>query len=360
MKWLIVAGGTGGHIFPGIAVAEELVRKEREVYFISGTRKIERTILENRPFMVYHIDVEGFLGRSLLEKLKATFKMTKAILICLKLMKKINPDIVFATGGYVAFPVVVSAKVFRKITGLHEQNIEPGVANKVLSKMVDKIFISIKGAERYFPKEKIVFSGNPVREDILQRKPREHKGRGILILGGSLGARFINDLSLEIVPQLLKIYPDVFVYHQTGLEDFERVSRKYQEILDQEDRSRLRVYSFIKDMGWIYSQVDLFLGRAGATTLAELFAVGLPAIFIPFPYATGDHQKKNALAVAERGGAIVIDQKEATSEKVLNIISELLENGKKLARMSEAMKSLFIEHSEEIIIQTMEGLKKHA
>lgn len=360
MRWLIVAGGTGGHIFPGIAVAEELRRKKREVYFISGTRKIERTILEDRPFVVYHIDVEGFLGRSFLEKLKAAFKMTKAILICLNLIRKIKPDIVFATGGYVAFPVVVSAKVFGKVTGLHEQNIQPGAANKVLSRMVDRIFISIKGAEKYFPREKVVFSGNPIRKDILQKKPREHEGVGILILGGSLGARFINDLSLKIVPLLLKVYPDIVVYHQTGLEDFERVSKKYQEILDQEDRSRVRVYSFIRDMGWIYSQVDLFLGRAGATTLAELFAVGLPAVFIPFPYATGDHQKKNALAVAEKGGAVVIDQKEATSEKVLNILSELLENRERLSKMSKAMKSLFIENSEEIIIQTMEGLRKHA
>lgn len=360
MKWLIVAGGTGGHIFPGIAVAEELIRRGRTVYFVSGIRKIEKTILEDRPFNVYHLDMEGFIGRSFLEKVKATYKMIKAFLICFKLVSQLKPDIVFATGGYISFPVVVAAKFFRKKTGLHEQNIEPGIANKVLSKMVDVVFISIKGVEKHFPKRtKIVFSGNPVRKDILEKRPREHKGKGLLILGGSLGARFINDLSLKVVPELLKKFPEVYVYHQTGLDEFERIKEKYQQVLNSDMKSRVKVYPFIKDMGWIYSQVDLFLGRAGATTLAELFAVGLPAVFIPFPYATRDHQKKNALAVAEKGGAIVVDQKEATPEKVLTILTELLNNQEKLTKMSEVMKSLFVKDSENIIIQTLEGLVKY-
>jgi len=360
LRWLIVAGGTGGHLFPGIAVGEELLKLGREVYFVSGTRKVERVILKNKPFKVYELEVEGFLGRSIVNKTRAFVKMIRAFLKAYKLIKKLNPEIIFATGGYISFPVVAAAKLQGKVTGLHEQNIEPGLANRVLSKLVDKVFISIKGSEKYFPERKIIFSGNPIRKELLNKKPREHSGKGLLILGGSLGARFINDLALKVVPELLKSFSDLFIIHQTGLEDFERVKREYTKMLDPAQKDRIRVYAFIEDMNWAYSQVDLVLGRAGATTLAELFAVGIPAIFIPFPYATNNHQEKNASIVAEKGGAILIRQSEATRDKVLSELSKLLNSPEKLKSMSKAMQGFFIKDSEKIIINELERLVKNA
>lgn len=356
MRWLVVAGGTGGHIIPGIAIAQQLLKLKREVYFVSGTRKIEEVILKNKPFKVYRLDVEGFIGRSLKDKMRAFTKMIKAIISAYKLIKDLNPHIIFATGGYISFPVVLAGKFKNKKIGLHEQNIEPGLANKILSYMVDRIFVSIEESKKYFPEKKVIFSGNPVREDLLNLKPREHSGKGLLILGGSLGARFINELALKIVPQLLEEYKDLLIIHQTGLDDFERIKNEYPNLIKEENRSRLRVFPFIEDMSWVYSQVDLFLGRCGATTLAELFAVGLPAIFIPFPYATKNHQEKNARIIAQKGGAILIRQKEATPEIVLNMIKSLLENEEKLKSMSHVMKSLFIKDSRKIIIEELERL----
>ncbi len=360
MKWLIVAGGTGGHLIPGIAIAQELLNLEREIFFISGTRKIEEVILKNKPFEIYRIDVEGFIGRSFKEKLRALIKMIKALHISYKLIKRINPNIIFATGGYISFPVILTGKLLGKKTGLHEQNIEPGIANKILSYLVDRVFLSIKESAKYFPKEKIVFSGNPVRKDLLKSYRREHPGKGLLILGGSLGARFINDLALKIVPVLLEEFKDLLIIHQTGLEDFDRVKGEYENLLNKNAFERLKLFPFIENMGWAYSQVDLFLGRCGATTLAELFAVGLPAIFIPFPYATRAHQEKNAKAVAEKGGAILILQKEASPSKVLNEIKSLLTNEEKLKNMAEIMKKFFISDSEKIIIKEMEKLVSYA
>jgi len=356
LRWLIVAGGTGGHLFPGIAVAEELQRLGREVFFVSGTRRIEKTILKDRPFKVYELEAEGFLGRSVLDKFRAGLKMLKAILKADQIIKTLNPDIIFATGGYISFPVVFAGKLRKKITALHEQNVEPGLANKILSRLVDKVFISIKGSEKAFPSKKVVFSGNPVRKTILTKKPKEHKGLGVLILGGSLGAKFINELSVEIVPRLLEEFKDLLIIHQTGLDEYEKVKAGYAQKISKSFQERLKVFPFIEDMGWAYSQVDLFLGRAGATTLAELFAVGLPAVFIPFPYATRDHQKKNALRVAEKGGAVVIDQREATPERVLEVLKDMLKDKKKLEEMSEAMKSFYVPFPERIIIEELERL----
>ncbi|MBO8144372.1 MAG: undecaprenyldiphospho-muramoylpentapeptide beta-N-acetylglucosaminyltransferase [Thermodesulfobacterium sp.] len=359
MKWLIVAGGTGGHIIPGVAVAQQLLKLQREVYFVSGTRKVEETILKNKPFKVYTLDVEGFVGRSFKNKIRAFMKMIKAIAKAYKIVNDLNPHIILATGGYISFPVVLVGKIKGKKLGLHEQNIEPGIANKVLSYMVDKIFVSMEESKNYFPKEKVVFSGNPVREDILNLKPREHSGKGLLILGGSLGARFINELAIKFVPLLLDEFKDLLIIHQTGLDDFERVNNEYKKLIKKEHETRLKVFPFIEDMSWAYSQVDLFMGRCGATTLAELFAVGLPAIFIPFPYATRNHQEKNAKIVAQKGGAILIRQKEATPEVVLKEIKDLLKNEEKLKSMSQIMKSFYTPAPQKIIINELEELIKN-
>jgi len=359
LKWLIVAGGTGGHIIPGVAVAQQLLKLQREVYFISGTRKVEETILKNKPFKVYRLDVEGFIGRSSKDKLRAFIKMIKAIVKAYKIVDDLNPHIILATGGYISFPVVLVGKIKGKKLGLHEQNIEPGVANKVLSYMVDKIFVSMEESKNYFPGEKVVFSGNPVRENILNLKPKEHSGRGLLILGGSLGARFINELAIKLVPHLLEEFDDLLIIHQTGLDDFEKVKNEYKKLIKKEHESRLRVFPFIENMSWAYSQVDLFLGRCGATTLAELFAVGLPAIFIPFPYATRNHQEKNAKIVAQKGGAILIRQRDANPEVVLKEIKHLLKNEEKLKSMAQIMKSFYTLAPQEVIINGLEGLIKN-
>ncbi len=353
-----MAGGTGGHLFPGIAVAEALLEQGKEVLFVSGTRKVEQEILKNKPFPVARLDVEGFVGRSAKDKARSLFKMGKAFFKAKKLLKEFDPDIVLATGGYTAIPIVLAARLSGKVLGLHEQNIEPGVANKLLARWVHKVFLSIKGSEKYFPQEKVVFSGNPVRKELLsvpeRRKKKSHKG--VLFVGGSQGARFLNRLSLKIVPELLKRFEDLIVIHQTGLFEEREVKKAYESLLSGEERKRLKVLPFIKDMAWAYSEVDLVVGRAGATTLAELFATKTPAILIPFPYATHNHQEKNARTVSKKGGAICLPEKEAAPKKVLSLITELLSSPQRLEEMAEIMGSFFLKEPEKMIITTLEEL----
>ena len=357
MKWLIVAGGTGGHIFPGIAVAETLIKEGKEVLFVSGTRKIEREILANYSFPKEVIDVEGFIGKDFPAKVKSSVKMAKSILKARKILKDFVPDVIFATGGYVSIPIVLVGRFYGKVIGLHEQNIEPGVANKLLSRLVDKIFVSIESSKKYFPEHKVVFSGNPVRKElrsvIEKRKKKTHKG--ILFMGGSQGARFINKLALNIVPKLIKEIDDLFVIHQTGFAKEREIKEFYEKELSEHEKERLYVKAFIKDMVWAYSQVDLVVGRAGATTLAELFATKTPAIFIPFPYATHNHQEKNAREVSEKGGAFCIVEKHADPEKIYKLILELFSQPNKLKEMSEIMGSFYKEDAEKIIIQQLEA-----
>jgi UDP-N-acetylglucosamine--N-acetylmuramyl-(pentapeptide) pyrophosphoryl-undecaprenol N-acetylglucosamine transferase len=356
LKWVIVAGGTGGHIFPGIAVAEELKAQGKEVCFFSGIRKIEMTIFKNKDFKVYRLNVEGFIGKPFKDRIRAILKLSAGIFKAYRLIKKINPDVVFATGGYVSLPVVMAGKLLRKKLGLHEQNIYPGVANRILAKLVDRIFISIKGSEKFFPKGKVIFSGNPVRKSLLKKEKRK-EGIGLLILGGSLGAKFINEVALKVVPSLLEELKELEVIHQTGMQDFKEVKKRYEEFgVLARFKERLKVMDFIEDMGWAYSRANLVLGRAGATTLAELFATGTPALFIPFPFATHNHQEKNARAVAEKGGAVLILQKEATPERVYSVLKNLLLDKNALKRMSEVMKSFYIPDSEKVIIKEMEAV----
>ena len=358
MRWLIVAGGTGGHLFPGIAVAEALLEEGKEVLFVSGRRKVELEILKDRPFPVERLDVEGFVGRSFSAKTRSLLKMSRAFFKAKRILKEFNPHVVLATGGYTALPVVLAARLSGKVLGLHEQNLEPGVANKLLSKWVDRVFLSIKGSERHFPQSKVVFSGNPVRRELFsvpeRRKAKAH--RGILFMGGSQGARFLNELALKVVPKLLKCFAVLLIIHQTGLSDYERVKRSYSEVLSSEVEGRLKVMPFIRDMAWAYSEVDLVVGRAGATTLAELFATRTPAVLIPFPYATHNHQEKNAKVVSEKGAAICLLQKEATPEKALSLIVELISSPQLLEEMGEKMGTFFLKDPEKLIIKTLEEL----
>lgn len=357
---MIVAGGTGGHLFPGIALGEALKSRGREVMFVSGMRKVEEYIFSQNGITPLKLDVEGFVGRRVFNKFQAGYKLIKAVFRAMKIIKGYDPDVVFATGGYVSVPVIAAARLLNKVTGLHEQNSIPGVANRVLGKMVDRVFVSIKGSESWFPQEKVVFSGNPVRESLIKSlsSRREKKGLGLLILGGSQGARAINELALEVVPDLLEEFKELRVIHQTGMDHYERVLEDYKKRLKVFDR--LEVFPFIKDMGWAYSQADLVISRSGATTLAELFAAGLPAIFIPFPYATHDHQKKNAEAVVKQGGALLFLEREVTPQELKKTVTELLSSPERLKKMAKAMKSMFVPNASEIIIDNMERLVKNA
>lgn len=357
MKWVIVAGGTGGHLIPGLAIAEELLQRGEEVLFMAGNRPIERYILKDKPFSVYHLDVEGFVGRSLRDKMRATSKLLKGLKRAYTLLREFNPEIILAEGGYVSVPVVLAGKALKKKMALHEQNLIPGKANLLLSKLVDKVFISFPESKKYFPEKKVLFSGNPVRKNLLVERKREHQGIGLLVLGGSLGARFINQLMLDTIENLFQEVPDLYLIHQTGHEDFEVVKSNYEKLpLWQKHRDRIKIFPFIEDMGWAYSQADLVLGRAGATTIAELIALKKPAILIPYPYATQGHQEKNAEILTYSGCALMFKQDKLDKKLFLQELKELLLNRERREKMKEAYKIFGGEAPEKIIIEEMKKL----
>ncbi|BAU23179.1 hypothetical protein THC_0788 [Caldimicrobium thiodismutans] len=365
MRWVIVAGGTGGHLIPGIALAEELMQSGEEVLFISGKRPIERKILENRPFPVKELEVEGIVGRPLKDKTRALFKLVKATFSAYNLLKKYAPSAVLAEGGYVSVPVVLSAKLLGIKSALHEQNLLPGRANRLLARLVDRVFISFPESAVFFPANKTIFSGNPVRKELFLSRKREHEGPGLLILGGSLGARFLNDLVLKIIDRLFSESPSLFLIHQTGLEEYEKVKSQYEKWpLWERHKERIKIFPFIEDMGWAYQQADLVIARAGASTLSELIALKKPAILIPFPYAADKHQDKNAEVLAKAGVALVFKQEEISPEIFLERVLDLLRNNSLLQQMSSAYEGFNIAKPERIIIDEMKKIlqegRRHA
>lgn len=342
---------------PGIALAEELLSLGEEVSFVAGTREVERRILKEKPFPVHHIDVEGFVGRPIGGKIRATFKLGRAFFVALRLLQKIRPSVILAEGGYVSVPLVFVGKLLRIKTALHEQNVIPGRANLLLSRLVDRVFVSFEESKRYFPEGKTLVSGNPVRKSLLAQRERIHQGRGLLVLGGSLGARFLNDLMLSLWPKLFEKVPKLFLIHQTGLEDYERVRKAYEgHPLYPEVKESIRLYPFIEDMAWAYAQADLVLSRAGATTLAELMALEKPAILIPFPYATHQHQEKNAEVLVRAGAGLMFRQKDIEPEDFLQGLVAVLSCEERLNKLREAFKKLKRPNPERIIIEELKKL----
>ncbi len=357
MRWVITAGGTGGHLIPGLCLAEEIMRNGEELIFISGTRPVEKHILKDKPFRVYQLEVEGIVGRPLKDKIRAIVKLIKAIHKARKILADYKPHAIIAEGGYVSVPVVIAGKLLGINTALHEQNVIPGKANLLLSKMVDRVFISFSESKKYFPEKKVVFSGNPVRRELLLPRERTHRGRGLLVVGGSLGARFLNDLTLKLFPRLFESFPDLFLIHQTGQDDFERVKREYEKSpYFWRFKENIKIFPFIEDMGWAYNEADLVIARAGATTVAELVALRKPAILIPYPYATGGHQDKNAEVLSRIGGAIKLRQEEIEEEKFLHLLKDLLSHKETLEKMKRAYETLKVENPSEIILSEMRKL----
>lgn len=315
MKRVIVTtGGTGGHIFPAIAVAEEIRVRHRDatVLFMGGKYGPEGDLAAQAGLEFVGLPVRGFLGRGL-GMLGAGFGMLRGLTKAVIVMRRFKPDAVIGFGGYAAFAGVMAARYVGVPCAIHEQNSIPGVANKLLAKRVDRVFVSLPDVKAVFPEEKTIFTGNPVRAAIADlarphgdaetaEQPEKEPGKRVLILGGSQGARAINDCVINNLTALID--GGYSLWHQVGSADFERVRDAYRK----NGGEKMRVDGFIRDMAAAYTWADIVVCRAGATTIAELACAGLPAIFIPFPAATHDHQTYNARYMAAVGAAELLPQ----------------------------------------------------
>ncbi len=326
LRIVIAGGGTGGHLFPGIAAAQEFEARNADsrVIFISTGNPLEKSVLSKTGYPLQTITVIPLKGRGLWNQLKSIATIPKGILQANRILKHFNPDLTIGLGSYSAGPVVVAAWLRRIPIVIHEQNILPGITNRILSRFANRIYISFENTKSKLDLRKIRWTGNPVRRDLLEYSDRHAQMEGakadnrlftILIIGGSQGAHRINLAVIEALDHL-KDKDHLHFIHQTGEADEWQVKEAYHR-----NQIRSTAQSFFDNMAELYSRADLLICRAGATTVAEITALGKAAIFIPFPYAADDHQMLNAGSLSDQGAAETIIEKDLTGQILSEKIS---------------------------------------
>lgn len=336
---MVCGGGTGGHLFPGIAVAEAVLDRYpgSDVLFVGTGRHTDERVLANRRFKTVKISCQGLKGATMRQKVFALLQAPLATISAMKLMRNFRPGLVIGVGGYVTGPVLLAAKLLGIATCIHEQNSVPGMANRQLGRFVDRIFLSIPGSEHYFGAKKCVLTGNPLRRELVAaagQKKESGSGVTVLVLGGSLGAHRVNTLMAGAMTILRKDLPEnTLVIHQTGKDDEQMVRDAYRQ-----SGIKAEVASFFDDMGDLYGRADLVVSRAGATTLAEVTAFGLPMILIPYPFAADDHQRKNGEYLQRGGAARMLRQEELTEQQLAGEILSLLNDEARRRDMGAASK----------------------
>lgn len=334
---LIMAGGTGGHVFPALAVADELIRQGLNVHWLGTVRGIEADLVPKAGIPLHFIAIGGVRGKGLRTQLAAPLKMALALRQSLQLIRQLNPVCVLGFGGFVAGPGGIAATLLRKPLVIHEQNAVAGTTNRILALVAKRVLLGYPGA---LDSADAQFVGNPVRRAIAQlpapelRWAERNDGLRLLVLGGSLGAKPIND----VLPGALAALPAVLraqVWHQTGRGHNEAVAREYRE-RDIE----ARVEPFIADMAAAYGWADLVICRAGALTVAELAAAGVGAILVPLPHAIDDHQTHNARYLTEHRAGLLIPQHELDSARLASRLHELAMQPQQLLAWARAARSL--------------------
>jgi UDP-N-acetylglucosamine--N-acetylmuramyl-(pentapeptide) pyrophosphoryl-undecaprenol N-acetylglucosamine transferase len=340
MRVLIAAGGTGGHIYPGIAVANEVMRRDAEsiVRFVGTARGLETKLVPRAGFELSLIESAGLKNVGAAAKLKGLLLLPKSFLAARRLIKEFRPDVVVGAGGYVSGPVLLTAALMRVPTLVMESNALPGFTNRRLARFVDAAAVSFEESLRFFRGKGVVI-GNPVRREFfeIERKERDPASFSVLVFGGSQGARAINDAVLAALAHLESHKGVLRITHQTGESDFERVREAY-ESAGWGERADVRRY--IDDMVAHFAASDLVVCRAGATTTAELIAAGKASLMIPFPFAADDHQRRNAEAMEKAGASRMVLQQEATGERLAREIGALVEDPERVTRMEEAARRL--------------------
>ena len=367
MRIIVSGGGTGGHIYPAVTIANQIKEKQpdAEIIFVGTREGLESEIVPRYGYPIEFIEVAGFQRKLSLDTIKSTFKLLAGLIDALKLIRKIKPDLVVGTGGYVCGPVLFLAALQGIPTCIQEQNAMPGVTNKILAHFVKKVFLGYQEAGKYFGgNSDKIFTGNPIRKEILEvsrataieKFKLDPAKKTILVSGGSRGARSIND-AMALVETSLAGRSDVQVIHITGETGYEKFIGQVEKRVLMSDN--IKVFRYMYDMPMALAAADLAIFRSGAIGLAELMARGIPSILVPYPYATANHQEHNARAVEGAGGAVVILDKELTGEILLKQIESLLADESKLQKMKDAAKALGRpEAAEDIARKVLALLKK--
>ncbi|MDB4967748.1 MAG: pyrophosphoryl transferase [Myxococcales bacterium] len=352
MKIIIAGGGTGGHLFPGIAVAEELVARGHEVRFVGTAKGIEARAVPKAGYPLDLIDISGLKKKGFVGTLSGLIRVPRAMSQSRAILKRENPAVVIGVGGYASGPVVLAAALSGRATAILEQNSVPGFTNKTLGKFVRVIFGAFQTAGNSFSKNKYRLVGNPVRRPVREALAAAvGEGEGVLVVGGSQGAHAVNELVFQAMKILHSVNQTPRLVHQTGEQDREDFIRRYAEAGITAD-----VRAFIDDMGAAYRAAAVVVGRAGASTLAELTIMGKPAILIPFPFAADDHQTVNARELADAGAAHLLVQATTTPVELVEVLRGLLGDRALRANMSAASRALGRPHAHADIADAIEAL----
>ncbi len=365
MRMVIAGGGTGGHLFPGIAIAEEMKRRDdkAEIVFIGTDHGIEARIIPREGYPIKFLSAEGFVGVSMVKRVRSLFKMLFSMIDSYKILNELNPDIVIGVGGYASVSPVFAASWMKIPTMIVEQNSVPGLANKVLGKFVRAVGVTYQESISYFPREKTFFTGNPIRMRILKGNREaacslfslEKNKFTIFVFGGSSGAGSINRAVVDSFNHILDLRGDIQFLHQTGEKDYEYVRAAYRQW-----GFKGTVAPFIYQMAEAYAISDLVISRAGATTLAELTAIGKPAILVPYPHAAGHHQEFNANKLTEMKAARMILDKKLSGELLAENIRELYADKGLMSEMEKQSRSIGRPDAANRIVDIAVSLAKQA
>ncbi|HVP66094.1 MAG TPA: undecaprenyldiphospho-muramoylpentapeptide beta-N-acetylglucosaminyltransferase [Anaeromyxobacteraceae bacterium] len=337
MRLLVAGGGTGGHVFPGIALAEEVVTRhpDNDVVFVGTARGLEATVVPQAGFPIELIEVTGLKGKGVLGVLTGLLRLPRALLQSISILRRWRPDVVVGVGGYASGPVVLAARLLGFPTAIQEQNAIPGLTNRVLGRVVHEVFTAFPEAGHHFPRRKVHALGNPIRRALLENYMRPVQTRDdtlrLLVFGGSQGAHSLNMRVIEALPHLADLKGRIHITHQTGARDRDYVEKGYEAVGFRPD-----VRDFITDMSGAYAESNLVVCRAGATTLAELTVCKKPSILVPFPAAADNHQVANAKSLVDAGAAVCIEERDLTGELLAAEVRRILLDAGLRERMGRA------------------------
>ncbi|MCF6093605.1 undecaprenyldiphospho-muramoylpentapeptide beta-N-acetylglucosaminyltransferase [Microaerobacter geothermalis] len=345
MRIIISGGGTGGHIYPALSLLKEFKKRESdiEILYVGSKHGLEADIVQKEGIPFFPLKVSGFKRKISWENLRTVYRFINGVSICKSLIRKFKPDIVIGTGGYVCAPVVYAASKLSIPTLIHEQNVIPGLTNQFLSRYVDMVAVSFSGSEQYFPAKKVKLTGNPRATEVATAEAKQGfeslhilpEKKIVLVVGGSRGARPINETFLSMIPRLVEL-PDFHFVYVTGEVHYEKVVQRIGEHVP----TNLSVYPFLYNMPEVLAATSLIINRAGASFLAEITALGLPSILIPSPYVTNNHQEKNARWMEEQGASIMLLEKDLNEMALFQAIHDLMNDETRLIHMSIKAKSL--------------------
>lgn len=363
MRLLISGGGTGGHIYPALALIEALKKREpdAEILYVGTKKGLESEIVPDSGISFETIQIQGFKRSLSFENFKTVYLFLKSVRDSKKIVRNFKPDVVVGTGGYVCGSVVYAAAKLGVPTLIHEQNSVSGVTNKFLSRYVDKIGICFPDVKKDFPAEKVVFTGNPRAQQVVGIKPNKKLEKyglnaerpTLLIFGGSRGAEKINQTALAAAQMFKESkYQVLFV---TGRVHYDKLMQQTEA---KNVPSNFVIQPYISDMPQILPDIDVILGRAGATSLAEITAIGIPSILVPSPYVTNDHQTKNALSLVNQKAAKLLKEQDLTPEALFKEIDELMGDDNLRLTMAENAKKAGVPDAADKLLGVLDNIKR--